>query len=95
MWLQRPPTSLYWKKGERALGYRYEMPHSPAAHYQWICPPCRRALLALAQGALWFPAGLGRPDESIPNGRASMPSYANPALGEGPLGEEDRNNFHP
>jgi hypothetical protein len=79
---------------ERALGYRYEMPHSTAVHYQWICPPCRRALLALAQGALWSPAGHGRADESIPSGRASTPSYANPALGEGPLGEEDRNNFH-
>jgi len=79
---------------ERALGYRYVMPHSTTAHYQWICPPCRRALLALAQGALWSPAGHGRADESIPSGRASTPSYANPALGEGPLGEEDRNNFH-
>jgi hypothetical protein len=80
---------------ERALGYRYEISHSTAAHYQWICPPCRRALLALAQGALWSPAGQGRANESIPSGRASTPSYANPALGEGPLGEEDRNNFHP
>jgi hypothetical protein len=80
---------------ERALGYRYEMLHSTAAHYQWICPPCRRALLALAQGTLWSPAGHGRANESIPSGRASTPSYANPALGEGPLGEEDRNNFHP
>jgi hypothetical protein len=46
-------------------------------------------------GALWSPAGHGRADGSIPSGRASTPSYANPALGEGPLGEEDRNNFHP
>lgn len=79
---------------ERALGYRYEMPDSTAAHYQWICPPCRRALLALAQGALWSPASPGRADGCLPSGRASRPSYANPALGEGPLGEEDKNNFH-
>ena len=38
---------------ERQLGYRYEMPDSSAEHYQWICPRCRRALLALAQGQLW------------------------------------------
>ena len=82
-------------KVERALGYRYEISHSTAAHYQWICPPCRRALLAVAQGTLWSPAGQGRANESIPSGRATTPSYANPALGEGPLGEEDRNNFHP
>jgi hypothetical protein len=25
----------------------------PAAHYQEICPRCRRALFGLAQGALW------------------------------------------
>ncbi len=35
---------------ERQLGYRYEMPGSPADHYQRICPKCRRAMLALAQG---------------------------------------------
>jgi hypothetical protein len=37
---------------ERQLGYRYEMP-GPAGHYQWVCPRCRRAMLALAQGGLW------------------------------------------
>jgi hypothetical protein len=35
---------------ERALGYSYEMPDAPTAHYQWICPPCRRKMLGLAQG---------------------------------------------
>jgi hypothetical protein len=75
---------------ERQLGYRYEVPGSPVEHYQWICPPCRRALLALAQGQL---AGRGATvPQALP---APMPVYANPALGEGPLGEEDRNNFHP
>ena len=38
---------------ERKLGYRYEMPGSPADHYQRICPPCRRALLGIAQGRVW------------------------------------------
>jgi hypothetical protein len=37
---------------ERQLGYRYEMPGSPAEHYQWICPRCRRVLLGLAQASL-------------------------------------------
>jgi hypothetical protein len=78
---------------ERALGYRYEMKGAEAAHYQWICPPCRRAMLALAQGSLWQDAGVV--DEKTAPGQASTPSYANPALGEGPLGEEDKNNFHP
>jgi hypothetical protein len=38
---------------ERRLGFRYEMPDDPAGHYQWVCPRCRRSLLALSQGALW------------------------------------------
>jgi hypothetical protein len=38
---------------ERELGYRYEMPGTPADHYQRICPRCRRVSLALAQGQLW------------------------------------------
>lgn len=38
---------------ERALGYRYELEGSHAEHYQWICPPCRRAMLAIAQGRVW------------------------------------------
>jgi hypothetical protein len=38
---------------EKQLGYKYEMPGSPVEHYQWICPKCRRALLALSQGQLW------------------------------------------
>jgi hypothetical protein len=37
---------------ERELGFRYEMPGA-AAHYQHVCPKCRRALFGLAQGALW------------------------------------------
>ncbi len=38
---------------ERELGFRYEMHGGGAAHYQEICPACRRALFGLAQGALW------------------------------------------
>jgi NNP family nitrate/nitrite transporter-like MFS transporter len=36
---------------EQELGFRYELPDG--AHYQEICPRCRRALFGLAQGALW------------------------------------------
>jgi hypothetical protein len=76
---------------ERALGYRYEIA-GDVAHYQWICPPCRRAALALAQGRLWRGE---RADQNIPSARAATPSYVNPAIGEGPLGAEDKENFHP
>ena len=38
---------------ERELGFRYEMRGGGAAHYQEICPACRRALFGLAQGAAW------------------------------------------
>src|SRR5262245_2456690 len=37
---------------ERRLGFDYALA-GDAGHYQWICPPCRRALLATAQGAAW------------------------------------------
>src|SRR6266498_2588110 len=37
---------------EKQLGFSYEMANE-AGHYQWICPKCRRAMLALAQGRLW------------------------------------------
>jgi hypothetical protein len=40
---------------ERQLGYQYEI-DGAAGHYQWICPRCRRSLLAMAQDRLW---GLG------------------------------------
>jgi hypothetical protein len=43
---------------ERRLGYNYETPGTPAEHYQWICPRCRRVLPALAQGRLWRAAGV-------------------------------------
>ena len=34
---------------ERQLGYQYDMPGSPAEHYQRICPTCRRSMLAMSQ----------------------------------------------
>ena len=79
---------------ERDLGYRYEM-EGAVGHYQWICPPCRRAMLALAQRRLWQEARERPANGDIHVARHPTPSYANPALGEGPLGEEDKNNFHP
>lgn len=49
---------------QRQVGFRYDLPDSPAAHYQWVCPSCRRALFGLAQGALWSAAReCGIPDE--------------------------------
>lgn len=73
---------------ERGLGFDYEM-DGGAEHYQWICPPCRRAMFALAQGRLWNGSAGER------EGPAPMPVYGNPGMGEGPLGREDASNFHP
>ncbi len=79
---------------ERRLGYRYDVAGSPVEHYQWICPPCRRAALAMAQGSLWRGRRGGEPlGGQTP--RRPMPVYANPGCGEGPLGSEDAENFHP
>jgi hypothetical protein len=78
---------------ERALGYRYEIPGT-VEHYQWICPPCRRASFAIAQSLAWRGrrggAPLGAPEATLP-----MPRHANQGLGEGPLDVEDAENFHP
>jgi hypothetical protein len=79
---------------ERALGYRYEMPGSDVEHYQWICPPCRRAMLALAQGRLWHVSQGIRPTTGKEGSLPPTPRYVTTALGEGPLGEEDSQNFH-
>jgi hypothetical protein len=42
---------------ERELGYRYETDQTSGnkgvEHYQRICPPCRRSMLAIAQGRTW------------------------------------------
>jgi hypothetical protein len=79
---------------ERQLGFRYECADPAIGHYQWICPPCRRALPALAQGKLWRRERRGivvERGDRLP----ATPAHANPGLGEGPLGDEDRRNFHP
>ncbi len=79
---------------ERQLGYRYEIDDGEVEHYQWICPPCRRATLAAAQGMLWHGRRGGTPIKA--DGRpVPTPKYANPGIGEGPLGEEDARNYHP
>jgi hypothetical protein len=46
---------------ERELGFAYEMPGG--AHYQQVCPKCRRALFGLSQAALWR-AHFDRRDDS-------------------------------
>lgn len=38
---------------EQELGYRYEVADAAVEHYQWICPRCRRSLLAIAHAQLW------------------------------------------
>ncbi len=39
-------------KVEQQLGFKYEIDDA-TEHYQWICPRCRRSMLALAQGREW------------------------------------------
>ncbi len=73
---------------EKKLGFDYSIA-GEVGHYQWICPPCRRALLAAAQGAAWFGS---RGGTLVAPGAA--PAYVNPGLGEGPLGPADAENFH-
>jgi hypothetical protein len=79
---------------ERRLGYRYEIPGSEVEHYQWICPPCRRASFAMAQGLLWrsHRGGVPLPASERP---LPLPMYVNRGFGEGPLDVEDAENFHP
>jgi len=78
---------------EHALGYQYEMA-GPAEHYQWICPPCRRVIVALAQAQLWQ-AERGGVARVSSGHKPATPVYVNPGLQEGPLGTEDAQNFHP
>jgi hypothetical protein len=73
---------------ERALGFDYTIA-GETGHYQWICPPCRRALLAAVQGAAWRGVRSGM---LVAPGAA--PTHVNPGLGEGPLGPADAENFH-
>ena len=57
---------------EKALGYTYEIPGSPDEHYQWICPPCRRAAVALAQANL-LQAARGWPQLQDGSHAAALP----------------------
>ena len=41
---------------QRQLDFNYEL--NDGAHYQQVCPRCRRALLAVAQGKLWQSASV-------------------------------------
>ena len=56
---------------EEQLGFSYEMDGSgeTAAHFQQVCPKCRRALFGLAQGSLWR----ARLNERIAPPTASQP----------------------
>jgi nitrate reductase gamma subunit len=73
---------------ERLLGFDYEI-SGETGHYQWICPPCRRALVATAQGAAWRGVRGG-----LLVAPGAAPAHVNPGLGQGPLGADDAENFH-
>jgi len=74
---------------EKQLGYQYEISgQSGVDHYQWICPRCRRSMLAIAQGR--FSSAPLEPERITPE-----PQYANSGAYQGPLGKEDKDNFHP
>jgi hypothetical protein len=79
---------------ERRLGYSYEMKESSAGHYQWICPRCRRAMVVLAHGCMWGEQLGGDQIRTELPPRLPRPAFGNPQLDFGPLGEEDRKNFH-
>ncbi len=79
---------------EQQLGYRYEIPGSDAEHYQWICPPCRRTSFGMAQALAWRGVR-GGGSLPAPDGLLPSPTYANSGRGEGPLDDEDAENFHP
>jgi hypothetical protein len=79
---------------ERQLGYRYEIPNNDAEHYQWICPPCRRASFVMAQGLMWSGVRGGAP-LTARTGLLPMPVQVNQGRDEGPLDTEDAENFHP
>ena len=80
---------------EKALGYRYEINDSSIQHYQWICPPCRRAMVVLAQGQLWQQELGAEPIRIAAPTLVPRSSLGNPQSASGSLGEEDKRNFHP
>lgn len=53
---------------EQNLGYQYEVADDSIQHYQWICPRCRRILLAVAHAQLWTGIRGGEPltDDGTP-----------------------------
>lgn len=73
---------------QQKLGFRYET--EGIEHYQWICPPCRRASLAVAQGRLAEEMPMKEQQAEI----MPSPEYANGGINQGPLGSEDEENFH-
>lgn len=79
---------------ERKLGFRYQVPDSPVEHYQWICPPCRRASFALAQGLSWN-GRRGGERLDLREERPPAPQFVNRGIGAGPLDTEDSENYHP
>jgi hypothetical protein len=55
---------------ERDLGFAYEMDRAgDGAHYQQICPRCRRAMFGLAQAALWADASSHSNAQAADSGR--------------------------
>lgn len=76
---------------EKQLGYSYEM-NGPVEHYQWICPPCRRSLFVVSQGRVWRDE---HGDSFFGVEVMPVPTLGNTGLNQGPLGDEDRRNFHP
>ena len=72
----RPFASAMWVRDlatvERQLGFAYEMDGAGgAAHYQEVCPRCRRALFGLAQGSLWSQARQAELNELVADGERS------------------------
>jgi hypothetical protein len=78
---------------QRELGYRYEIADGDTEHYQWICPPCRRTSFAIAQAMTW--RGNRGGASLATQGPIPMPVSVNLGMGQGPLGIEDEENFHP
>lgn len=76
---------------ERQLGYNYAIKDGDVEHYQWICPPCRRTSMAMAQGALWSgPHG----DVILQDAPLSTPVLGINVIRENPQGVEDKQNLH-
>ena len=75
------------KQVERELGIRYEAMRAErtgqtAAHYQDVCPPCRRKNLALTQDALWRRgAVMARLPALDPGPRRAIRSASQPRAG--------------